>query len=77
LTKHGEETLFIDAEGSAVWEGAQGLIVSGCQACYALWAGYEEREVISQVSMRVSLCLAVRLATLSGLDMRRESLYPR
>jgi hypothetical protein len=45
--------------------------VSGCQAFYALWTGYEEREVISQVSMRVCLCLAVRLATLSGLDMRR------
>ncbi len=69
--------LLIDAEGSAVWEGAEGLIVSGCQACYALWTGYEEREVISQVSMRVCLCMAARIAKLSGPDLRSGRLYPR
>ena len=46
---HGEEILPI-TDGSAVREGVEGFLVSGCQACYALWTGDETREVISQVS---------------------------
>ena len=53
-------------DSAAVHDGGDGLRVSGCNACYALWTSDVTREIISQVDI-IKIYYTVSLVSPRGM----------